>query len=546
MTWDRTAQRRLSSERGTILKDWGGRIPVALIYPNTYYIGMSNLGFQTVYGLLNSYDDIVCERAFCEGDGRSLESGRPLEDFAVIAFSISSELDYFNVVNTLASLNVPLYAAERGDADPLVLAGGPCVSANPEPLAPFFDCLAIGEGEVILPPLVEALADEVEGGRDRLLQTLCRLPGLYVPCLNQSDTVCRQWARDIDAFATTSVILTPDTEFSDMYLIEVMRGCRWGCRFCLAGFCYRPPRFRSVTNLVSQARTGLKLDKRIGLMGASVSDHPHIDDLVLRLRREGAELSASSLRVRPLSRTLLEGLADSGATTVALAPEAGSERLRRAINKGISDSDIMAAVDTVAEMGFRQLKLYFMIGLPTETETDIGESIHLSLEAKQRLAQSHAGTRLTLTVEPFVPKAGTPFQWLPMASPKVLSYRLSRLSDALEREGIQVRAESVPWAVVQGVLSRGDRRLAAALARMTQRAETSLASWRQALAECSLEAEHYVGRDIPFREPLPWGFIDSGVNADYLRNELERALAGEESPPCPSDGLIDCHKCGVC
>ncbi|RLC70451.1 MAG: radical SAM protein, partial [Chloroflexi bacterium] len=223
MIWNEKLRRRLTRERGTILKDWGGKTPIALIYPNTYYIGMSNLGFQTIYRLLNSYDDIVCERVFWEDREKeplSVESQRPLSDFAVLAFSISYELDYLNVVQLLKSSATPLFAADRDESHPLVIAGGPCVSANPEPLAPFFDCFAIGEGEVILPPMLKVITEAIHSKREELLQGLSSVPGIYVPSLHRDVPISRQWVRKIDDFATTSVILTPETELGQMYLIE--------------------------------------------------------------------------------------------------------------------------------------------------------------------------------------------------------------------------------------------------------------------------------------------------------------------------------------
>lgn len=549
MTWDKDSQRRLSTERGTIFKDWGGRIPVALIYPNSYYIGMSNLGFQTVYGLFNSYDDIVCERVFCEGEKRSVESGRPLDDFACLAFSISSELDYFNVVDVLLASGTPLLAADRDDSHPLVIGGGPCITANPMPLLPLFDCFAIGEGEAIIPSIVKAFQEEAQMDRVNLLNKLSQIPGVYVPLLRDDRPIARQWVKDIDGFATASVILTPETEFGDMYLLEIGRGCCWGCRFCLAGFLTRPPRFRSLDVLLLQAEHGLQYSKRIGLLSASVSDHPEIDQLVPRLRRLGADISVSSLRIRPLSEVLLQGIAESGTATITLAPEAGSERLRRIINKGVSERDITAAVDKVGVQGFRNLKLYFMIGLPTETAEDIDELIKLVLNIKGRLDRMQSGTHVILTVEPFVPKAGTPFQRLPMAGVKTLRYRLVRIRSSLEPKGIEVRGESISWSVVQAVLSRGDARLAKALVRTAETAgvggksNKSLSAWRLALAELSIDADKYISRRVPVTERLPWHNLDSGVDEGYLEQELEKALLSEESPPCPS---IECHKCGVC
>jgi len=537
MTWNQKARRRLSREQGTIFKDWGGKIPIALIYPNTYYVGMSNLGFQTIYGLLNSYHNIVCERVFWDEE-KSIESERPLEDFAILAFSISYELDYFNVVQILKSSAIPLFAADRSDHHPLVIAGGPCITANPEPLSPFFDCLAIGEGEAILPPMLEIITEGIHGKRDELLQALSSLPGIYVPSLHRDVPVSRQWVRNIDDFATTSVVLTPDTELGGMYLIEVARGCRWGCRFCLAGFSFRPFRFRSLESLQLQAEAGLGYGKRIGLLGASVSDHPELEELVASLRHMGAEISVSSLRIRPLSRVVLRGLAESGTQTISLAPEAGSERLRQFINKGVAERDIIEAVENAAGHGLRQLKLYFMIGLPTETDDDIDDMVKLALTLKGRIER--AGSRLTLTVEPFVPKAGTPFQWLPMTDAETLSHRLSTLKNRLEPRGIEIRSDSVGWSVVQGVLSRGDRRLGQALAKMEGK---SLSSWRRALEEVSLNADFYIGREIPIDERLPWSNIDSGVDLVYLRTELAKSRLGEETAPCP---LGECQECGVC
>jgi radical SAM superfamily enzyme YgiQ (UPF0313 family) len=517
-------------------------MPVALIFPNTYQTGMSSLGFQTLYSLLNSYGNIVCERVFSDGNGSSVESGRPLDDFAVLAFSLSSELDYFNAIEMLSLSSIPLKSDERGTSHPIIIAGGPCVTANPEPLAPFFDMFFIGEGEVFLPSFVDIITETAGGGRDELIRALSEIDGMYVPQLYSGETVTRQWVRNLDDFATTSAILTPDTEFSNMYLIEIARGCPWGCRFCLAGYLFRPFRFRSSTNILDQCKQGLKLTNKIGLLGACVSDHPEIDEVVSRLRDMDAVISVSSLRVKPISEVVLRALKESGAGNLTLAPEAGSERLRRAINKGISREDIVFAADRIIHADFRQLKLYFMIGLPTETDDDIDEIITLASEIKERAERRRSGCRIILAVEPFVPKAGTPFQRLPMTDEKILRQRLAYLKRRLEKRGVEVRSESVPWAVVQGVLSRGDRRLAPALIEISK--ERTLSAWRRALSECSIDEDDYIGREIPACERLPWDYIDSGVKNDYLETELERAGEGRMTPPCPIG--TECHRCGVC
>ena len=530
MSWDevKEARRRLSREQGTIIKDWGGRLPIALIYPNSYYLGMSNLGLHTIYSLLNSYREVVGERAFWEKENRthqlrtlSLESQRPLSDFAVLAFSISYELDYFNVVHILKASGIPLYAANRDEKHPIVIAGGPCITANPMPLAPFFDCLGIGEAEPILSAMLPTLSEGITGQRSDLLAALAALPGVYVPQHYSGNPVVRQWTKNLDDFPTHSVILTPDTELSNLYLIEVERGCDWCCRFCLTSSAFSPMRYRSVDGLISQARLGLKHRKRIGLVGPVVSDHPHIDELLVNLRQMGADLSISSLRIRPLSRLVLEEMAKGGAKTIALAPEAGSQRLRQLIRKGISEEDIFEAMEKVADQKINQLKLYFMIGLPTETDDDIEEIINLTLSSKDILDRRLAGCRITLNIAPFVPKAGTPFQWLPMTRLSTLNRRLSLLKNKLMPKGIKVNSESPAWSQVQGVLARGDINLAEVLAEVE---EVSLSGWRQAIEKCHLDIDFYVHQRWDTHQKLPWALIDLGTAPIHLELKRNRAL----------------------
>jgi radical SAM superfamily enzyme YgiQ (UPF0313 family) len=521
----RKARQWLSREEGTIIKDWGGRVPVVLVYPNSYYVGMSNLGVHAIYRLLNSYSDVVCERAFWEkGTGQilSVESGRPLSDFAVVAFSITYELDYFNVVQILKASGIPLYAADRDERYPLVIAGGPCIIANPVPLFPFFDCLCIGEAEAILPAMLPILAEGAAGRQADMLEELALLPGVYVPLVLPAVPVVRQWASDLDEFPVSSTVLTPDTELGALYLIEVERGCRWGCRFCLVSNAFRPLRFRSLDSLIDQAKIGLKYRKRIGLVGPVVSDHPQIEELLVRLCRMGAGLSISSLRVSPLSRIVLRELAGGGARTVTLAPEAGSERLRQVIKKGITEADILESMEKVAEQKFKQVKLYFMIGLPSETDEDIQEIINLALECKNILDKHQPGCHLSLNVAPFVPKAGTPCQWLPVASLPVLNQRLSLLKKSLLPRGIKVKSESPAWSEVQAVLARGDTKLAEVLANTEQ---VSLAGWRRAVNRCDLDVDYYAHQRWDTNEMLPWAILDLGTKPGKLRLELSKAAS---------------------
>jgi radical SAM superfamily enzyme YgiQ (UPF0313 family) len=513
MTWQtvREIRARLAAEQGTIVKDWGGKLPVALIYPNSYYIGMSNLGIQAVYRFINDRTDAVCERVFWEPKDTTdvlplaMESQRPLTDFAVLAFSVSYELDYYSVVSVLKASGIPLYARDRDETHPLVIAGGPCITTNPMPLSPFFDCLCIGEAEAILPEMLPVLKDGVSENRDELKKKLASLPGVYVP-LYTKKPVTRQWVADLDKFPVHSTVLTRDTELGDMYLIEVERGCNWGCRFCLVSNCYKPMRFRSVESLLEQAEIGLKYRKRLGLLGPAVTDHPQIDELAAKLHDIGAEMSVSSLRIKPLSPVILSEVIEGGTNTVALAPEAGSQRLRDAIGKRINEDDILKAVEKVAAQGIKQLKLYFMIGLPEETDEDIEAIARLATKCKDVFDRHQSWSRITLTIAPFVPKAGTPFQREGMESLDTLKHRLSLLKSKLPSKGISVKNESIEWSEVQAVLSRGDDKLAEVLASMDK---LSLAQWHQVMKKAGLDIDFYAHKKWDTKQKMPWDVIDS-------------------------------------
>jgi radical SAM superfamily enzyme YgiQ (UPF0313 family) len=379
------------------------------------------------------------------------------------------------------------------------------------PLSPFFDGMGIGEAEVILPALLSILTEAGYTSRDELLQRLARIPGIYVPRHFTGEPVTRQWLKNLDEFPVASAVLTPDTEFGNMYLIEVERGCKWRCNFCLIGNSCSPVRYRSPEVLLAQASEGLKYRRRLGLVGPSVSDHPQLEEFLSKVKDTGAGLSISSLRVKPFPVKSLQILAETGVKTVTLAPEAGSGRLYRLMGKGISRGDILAAVNRVAEQKkMKQLKCYFMVGLPEETDDDIRGIIDLALSMKSVLEKRQSGMRLSLNIAPFVPKAGTPWQRLPMAPLPVLQGRITLLKKALIPKGIRLKVESPAWSEVQAILARGGAELANVLAEV---AKPSLSGWRQALSRYRLDPDYYAHQEWPAGKELPWQMIDPESNA---------------------------------
>jgi radical SAM superfamily enzyme YgiQ (UPF0313 family) len=507
MTWQSIARATsfTEKEQGTIRKDWGGRLPIALIFPNRYYVGMSSLAVHSLYRLWNTRDDVVCERVFTDlTPPLSLESGEPLDYFPVLAFTLSYEMDYFHVVNLLHEAGIPPRAADRDDTHPLIIAGGPAVSANPEPLAPLLDAVVIGEVESIFDPLTDALHLIVDG-KDAALAALSQIQGLYLPNSQYSGpNIQRQWLHDLDPYPTHSAILTPDTEFANMGLIEIARGCRRGCRFCLAGYTYRPPRQRSIEAIVEQARQLLSSTDRLGLVSAAVSDHADIDHLATELRMLGARISVSSLRADSLSETLVRALAESGAQTLTIAPEAGTERLRKVIGKTQTEDDVLRAAELAASYDLTQIKLYFMLGLPTEAETDVRGLVDLARAIAARFPR-----QVTANITPFVPKAHTPFQRLAQTPAKTVKRRLDYVERSLWRAGIAVKSESPNWAEVQGTLARGDRRLAEALLSVGR---LTPGTWRRALAAAGLSSRELLAERTS-DDALPWDFIQSSVRA---------------------------------
>ncbi len=562
----------LSAERGTIYKAHGGEVEIALAYPNTYHVGMSNLGVHQIYSILNKRPDTVCERVFLPDDedieefaktGMTLfclESKRSVKEFDILAFSVSFEQDYLNILEMLRLSGVPIYKEERTHEDPLVVFGGVCSFFNPEPLTDFFDLVIVGEGEEVAGEFVEVFKKERGGKRNELLSALSGIPGVYVPefydvLYNEDgtilerktlepaapDRIIKRTVHSINRLPAANAILTPNTEFGSMYLSEITRGCGRHCRFCMAGYIYLPPRTLGIDAAKAQAERADDLCGKTGLVGAALSDYPEIGELCSAI--EGG-VSVSSLRADSVSEALIERLAKSGHKTISIAPEAGSERLRKVINKGIAEEDILRAADMIFGSGIPNLKLYFIIGLPTETQEDV-EAI-ISLAEKVREVQlKHARPmgrigRITLSVNSFVPKPFTPFQWEPMEPAESLNKKFRLLERAVKKIGNMNIIHDLPkWEYVQALLSRGDRRIG----KLIRTAHEYAGDWRKAAKETGMDTDFFVYRRRGFDEVLPWDFIDIGVRKEYLINEYGRALEGKYTPPCR---VGSCKTCGVC
>ena len=562
------------AESGAIKKNWQGRKTVALVYPNTYYVGMSNLGFQTVYSQFNGYDGVVCERVFLPATesqyGKppcSVESNRNLSDFDVIAFSISFENDYPNILTLLTKADLPLFSDHRNDKLPLVMAGGVTCFLNPEPIAPFIDAFLIGESEEIIPALVQWITNDLRPDiprKDRLLKLAQTIPGVYVPSFYEPQyhhdgtlshfvtiedvpsKIKAEHTPDLSSCSCFSTILTSDTTFDNTFLIEVSRGCAHGCRFCSTGYVYRPPRFRTHEHLEKNILAGKARTNRIGLVGAAVSDLPDIDRLCTNSSTKGLQIGFSSLRADALSGELLEALKNNGVKTATIAPDAGSKRLRSVINKGFSEESILLAVNTLVYYDIPNIKLYFMIGLPTETGDDIHAINALCKKIKHTFLTSSRPKgkmgAISVSLNCFVPKPFTPFQWVAMDEIKSLKNKIKQIKQDLGKiANLRVHADTPRWAFIQAILSRGDRRVA----QLLLMAHENGGNWAQVLKTAPINPLFYVQRERDENEFFPWDFIDHGIDKSFLWKEFKQALAEKPSPACPMKPQ-KCRLCGVC
>lgn len=563
---------QLAAEEGYYRYPLGTRLPVALAYPNSYFVGMSNLGLHIIYELLNKRSDTACERVFLPERKSleryentrtplmSVENQLPLQQFAMIAFVLSFEMDYFNVVKMLELGKVRVRAAERGDMDPLVIAGGPCATFNPEPLSAVIDAFVIGEGEVIMPALMDVFYQARGEGLSRaeMLQRLAQVPGVYVPSLyehrygedgrllaivpgqNVPAKVSRQWLQDLDAYPAHTVVRTENTEFN-FYLIETARGCGRHCRFCMAGYCFRRPRNRSLSVVTREVKDALQYKKRIGLMGAAISDYPEINELCRDILGEGLSMSVASFRADSVTQELVDSLAESGLKTLTMAPEAGSSRMRAIINKGIEEEHLFNAMDMGLAAGIRHFRLYIMIGLPFEQDEDVEAIVDLAGRLKDYMEDHGSKGTLTLSVNPFIPKPFTPFQWLPMADKKYVEKAAKTLTQGLrKRKNIIVGVESPKEAYIQGVLARGDRQVGEALLLACENGGSK--AFKRAMKECGLAMDDYLYREREADELFPWESLDMGFTREYIYQEMKKAAELKPTIQC-FDG---CHRCGVC
>ena len=557
------ARRVLSKEVGYIQKPHGDRLRVALCFPNTYFVGMSNLGFQTMYRLFNERDDVVCERVFLPPKQElaaqlasgtravTLESQSPISDFDVFAFSVSFEWDYTNVVTMLRLAGMPAYAEERSPGHPLVLIGGAVTFVNPEPLAMFADVIAAGEGEVLVPDLVSAISAATS--RKDLLRQLSTARGFYVPSAydvsyGADNTIASVTARpDTGAPATIrkaavkstdrldpphTSIFTPDTEFGSRFLIEVVRGCANLCRFCWAGYNYLPVRAFPADRILSLAEAARTHSAKAGLVSIALCDHPEIERILTSLSGMGYSISPASLRLDDLTETIVRLLRESGERTLTIAPETGSDRLRRVINKTVTNEEILDRADLIFASGIENLKLYYMIGLPTETDEDLESIRDLTVQMRDRMLK-HARSRGRIgriigSVNPLIPKPGTSFQWLPMERIAETDRKvklLRRLVSGIDNVYFTIKSERHSY--YQALLSLGDRRVAPAIIA----AERNGGNWRAAVEEAQVDADHFIFRDRSKDAIQPWDIIDGGLKASFFRAEFDKSTRAEWTLP---------------
>ncbi len=547
----------------------------ALVYPATYQLGMSSLGVQVIHATLNSRQDTACERVFIPEPHYvrelikkkmplfSLETQTPLNTFDIVGFSVSFESDYVNIARALELGNIPPLAEERTEWDPLIIAGGINISYNPEPLADFIDVFVVGEAELIIHELMDKFNDWKTTGasKEDLLKSLGTAPGFYVPSYYnvtyQTDGTVEQ-VKPKEGFPdkirsaavpvlndveTCTHIHTPNTEFSNAHLIEIVRGCGRQCRFCVADYARRWPRHRTVENTLALAEKARGITDRIGLVGASISDHPQINEIASGLVNQGFRISCASLRAETVEAPLLDALADSEQGTITIAPEVATEKLQNVVNKAIPRERLYHVFEEAVKRDILNLRLYFLIGVPNETPDDVTAIVEMAKEMRSILLPHAKRTgkigRISFTISPMVPKPHTPFQWVPMEPPKTIAKKLDYLKREINSLGsIKVSSASARMAHQEAVLARGDRRLGKVILELARGN-----SWNNAFRKHGLAPDFYALRKRGFNEVNPWDHLDLNVKPQFLQLEHNKHEKGYMTSPC--DTAV-CKKCGAC
>lgn len=564
------------------------RLRFALAFPDLYEVGMSHVGIQILYHILNAQQAIAAERVFAPGvdvEARlrtggiplcSLESGRPLSDFDIVGFSLLYELNFTNILTILDLAGIPFYAGDRDASHPFVIAGGPC-AFNPEPLADFFDAMVVGDGEEVVLGLADAWMAWKASGADRaaLFKTWSGLQGVYIPSFFRTDTdpgglqlvtprfaeytnVRKALVSDINRVPFPARPLVAfGKPIHDRFSLEVCRGCTRGCRFCQAGMIYRPVRERDPQLVLSLAEQALANTghEEISLLSLSSGDYSAIQVLVerlmTRLASERVAISLPSLRVGSLTAELMEQIKRVRKTGFTVAPEAGSERLRRVINKNVTEEALGETVRNAFGLGWQLIKLYFMIGLPTETEADLEAIVSLVKRLQRGCRRKGARGRITVSVSTFIPKAHTPFQWCAQISLEESREKIHGLRGKLKGRGLNFKWQNPQMSVLEGLWARGDRRLSRLLVTAYHAGcrfdgwsdQFQYRRWLEAMETCGVDGDFYTTRERDRSEPLPWDHINCGVSKEFQKLEWEKALEGSETPDC-RDG--DCSLCGVC
>ena len=582
--------RYLGGEINAIRKDLDRvDLRIALAFPDLYEIGTSHFGLQILYDLLNRRDDIAAERVFAPAPDMerqlrqrrvplaSLESGLPLARYDIIGFSLLYELNYTGVLNMLDLSGIPLYSRDRDAGHPFIIAGGPC-TCNPEPVAAFFDAMVIGDGEGVVLPMADAWLDWRRGGskhRESLLEAWSEIPGVYIPAFFEPQyddrgfqrliPLRRGYARVIRAFVDTledapfptAPVVPFGRPVHDRLRLELSRGCTRGCRYCQAGMIYRPVRERSPDTVLELCDAALKATgyEDVSLLSLSTGDYrcivPLMEQLLNRHACDRVALSLPSLRAGTLTPELMGLIKKVRKTGFTIAPEAGSQRLRDVINKNITAEEIRATVEDAFDQGWKVIKLYFMIGLPTETPADLEALVELVHQLKSVKGPVRHRPRINVSVATFIPKAHTPFQWSRQISLDESRRRINWLHDRLKSPGVHFKWQDPEISMLEGLWARGDRRLAALLLKAYQAGcrldgwsdHFNASAWRKSMDACGITPEQAIYRGRDTDEPLPWDHIDMKVKRDFLLAERDKALGGENTEDC-RDGA--CQDCGVC